>query len=153
LIEATNRIRIIRSHIPLNSSPAHLSGIWGALVAHAGPFAGYSTYKCCLFFIRHSGPRLYPLTKSVGHQTSSMSCPRPYDAHKNIHWSKRETRWCVLRFCVSHRWDSDSDSGSQPETRGQRPGVPGDPTPGGTAGSGSSGCGLRSAAGLAPLSG
>jgi hypothetical protein len=85
LIEATNRFRISRGHIPLNSSPAHLSGIWGALVAHIGPFAGYSTYKQVLF-IRHSGPRLYPLTKSVGHQTSSMSCPTTYDAHKNSRW-------------------------------------------------------------------
>jgi hypothetical protein len=64
----------------------------GALVAHIGPFAGYSTCSQVLFF-RHSSARpsfaLYPLTKSVGHQTSSTSCPSPYDAHKNIRWSKR----------------------------------------------------------------
>jgi hypothetical protein len=49
---------------------------------------------CWLFyvqvlFIRHSSPRLYPLTKSVGHQTSFLSCPSTYDAHKNIRWSKQ----------------------------------------------------------------
>jgi hypothetical protein len=73
-------------------------------VAHIGPFAGYSTYKCCLFGTL-AGPlalvyniSLYPLTKSVGHQTSYMSCPTTYDALKNIRWSKK--RWCVLRFCV-----------------------------------------------------
>jgi hypothetical protein len=41
---------------------------------------------------------VYQLTKPVGHQTPSMSCPTTYDAHKNICWSK--TRWCVLGFCV-----------------------------------------------------
>jgi hypothetical protein len=35
--------------MPLDSSPAHLSGIWGALVAHIGPFAGYSTYHTKYF--------------------------------------------------------------------------------------------------------
>jgi hypothetical protein len=30
---------------------------------------------------RHSGPSLYPLAKSVGHQTSTMSFPTTCDAH------------------------------------------------------------------------
>jgi hypothetical protein len=57
--------------------------------------AGGSYWAICwlfhvqVLFIRHSGPRLYPLTKSVGHQTSYMSCSTTYDAHKNIRWSKR----------------------------------------------------------------
>jgi hypothetical protein len=55
---------------------------------------------CWLFYVpyktfRHSGPRLYPLIKSVGHQTSFLFCPPTYDAHKNIRWCK--TRLCVLR--------------------------------------------------------
>jgi hypothetical protein len=41
---------------------------------------------------------LYPLTKPAGHQSSYMSCPTTYDAHKNTRWSKM--RWCVLMFCV-----------------------------------------------------
>ena len=69
--------------------------------------AGGSYWAICwlfyvqVLFIRHSGPRLYPLTKSVGLQTSSMSCPPTYDAHKNIRWFK--TRWCVLRRCGFRR--------------------------------------------------
>jgi hypothetical protein len=88
--------RIQRSHISRNRCPAHLSGIWGALEAHIGPFAGYSTYRCCFF----GTPALvYPLTNSVGHQTSSMSFATTCDAHKNIH--RAETRRCVLGlFCV-----------------------------------------------------
>jgi hypothetical protein len=39
--------------------------------------------------IRHSGPHLYPLIKSAGHQTAFLSCPTTYDAHKNNRWSKR----------------------------------------------------------------
>jgi hypothetical protein len=90
--------RINRSHMPLGSSPAHLSGIWGAMVAHIGPVAGCSTYNAQVLFFRYSGPRLYPLTKSVGHQTSYMPCPTTCDAHKNILWAK--TRWFVLSFFV-----------------------------------------------------
>jgi hypothetical protein len=69
--------------------------------------AGGSYWAICwLFYVphkifRHSGPRLYPLTKSVGLQTSSMSCPPTYDAHKNIRWCK--TRWCVLGRCGFRR--------------------------------------------------
>jgi hypothetical protein len=37
------------------------------------------------------------LFRLVGHQTSSMSCPPTYDAHKNIRWYK--TRWCALGRC------------------------------------------------------
>jgi hypothetical protein len=57
--------------------------------------AGGSYWAICwlfyvqVLFIRHSGPRLYPLIKSVGHQTSFLSCPTTYDAHKNTRWSKR----------------------------------------------------------------
>jgi hypothetical protein len=69
--------------------------------------AGGSYWAICwlfyvqVLFIRHSSPRLYPLTKSVGLQTSSMSCPLTYDAHKNIRW--RKTRWCVLGRCGFRR--------------------------------------------------
>jgi hypothetical protein len=87
------------SYAPRELSSAHLGHMGGALVAHF-PFAGYSTY---VLFFRHSGPRLYPLTKSAGHQTSFMcSCPSTYEAHKNIRWSKRgPVRLGVLRF-ASH---------------------------------------------------
>jgi hypothetical protein len=66
-------------------------------VAHIGPFPGCSTYKCCFSALWPSFISANQ-TKSVGHQTSSMSCPNTYDAHENIRWSK--TRWCVLRFCI-----------------------------------------------------
>jgi hypothetical protein len=65
--------------------------------------AGGSYWAICWLFyvqvlfirqIRHSGPRLYPLIKSVGHQTSFMSCPSTYDAHENIRWSKRGGASC-----------------------------------------------------------
>jgi hypothetical protein len=54
-------------------------GRWWLILGHL--LAVLRMHKQVLFF-RHSGPRLYPLTKSVGHQTSSMSCPTTYDAHK-----------------------------------------------------------------------
>jgi hypothetical protein len=38
MTEATNINRISCSNIPLDSPSAHLSCIWGALVAHIGPF-------------------------------------------------------------------------------------------------------------------
>jgi hypothetical protein len=79
LIKATNMMQIHRTYIPPGSSPAHLSGIWGALVAHIGPFADYSTYKCCF----------YPLT------TNQTRCPQKHPL--------AQKRWCVLSFFVSHR--------------------------------------------------
>jgi hypothetical protein len=68
--------RIHRGNIPLDSPPAHLSGISGG---DGGPYWAI----CWLFYVpykifRHSGPRLYPLTKSVGLQTPSMPCPPTY---------------------------------------------------------------------------
>jgi hypothetical protein len=68
--------------------------------------AGGSYWAICwlfhvqVLFFRYSGPRLYPLTKSVGHQTSLMSCPTTYDAHKNILWSKRGGAPALRRSCV-----------------------------------------------------
>ena len=50
--------------------------------------AGGSYWAICwlfyvqVLFFRHSGPRLYPLTKSVGHQTSFLSCPSTCDVKK-----------------------------------------------------------------------
>jgi hypothetical protein len=80
--------------------------MWGALVAHIGPFICWLFYvqvqvQVQVPFFRHSGPRLYPLTKAVGLRTSSISFPPTYDAHKNIRWCK--TRWCVLRRCGFRR--------------------------------------------------
>jgi hypothetical protein len=56
LIEATNRIRISRSHIPLDSSPAHLPGIWGALVARTRPRP--RTWEYALALLMHLKPQL-----------------------------------------------------------------------------------------------
>ena len=91
------------SNQPWSYTPRQLSS---APIRHMGGAGGSYWAICWLFyvqvlFIRHSGPRLYPLTKSVGLQTSSMSCPPTYDAHKNIRWCK--TRWCVLRRCGFRR--------------------------------------------------
>jgi hypothetical protein len=59
-------------------------GVW--LVLHIGPFAlalcststfcarGHDVLRASSVF-RYPGPRLYPLTKSVDHQTPSVSCP------------------------------------------------------------------------------
>ena len=91
------------SNQPWSYTPRQLSS---APIRHMGGAGGsywaiwWLFYVQVLFF-RHSGPRLYPLTKSVGLQTSSMSCPPTYDAHKNIRWCK--TRWCVLRRCGFRR--------------------------------------------------
>jgi hypothetical protein len=89
-----------QSYIPLeqlSSAPLrHMGGAGGSYWAIFWLF--YAPYK----IFRYSGPRLYPLTKSAGLQTSSMSCCPPiYYAHKNIRWYK--TRWCVLRRCGFRR--------------------------------------------------
>jgi hypothetical protein len=44
------------------------------------PQNGYipSTYHVHLLFFRYSGPVLYPLDKSVGYETSGISCPGSY---------------------------------------------------------------------------
>jgi hypothetical protein len=58
----------------------HLSGIWGGrwwLI-----WAIFWLFNVPHKIFRHSGHRLCPLTKSVGLQTSSMSFPSTYDAHK-----------------------------------------------------------------------
>jgi hypothetical protein len=68
-----------QSYIPRQLSSTHLR--------HMGGGTGGSYWAICrlfyvqVLFFRHSGPRLYPLTISVGHQTSSMSSPGTYDAH------------------------------------------------------------------------
>jgi hypothetical protein len=79
------------SNQPWSYTPEQLSS---TPLRHMGGAGGSYWAICWLFyvhvlFIRHSGPRLYPLTKSFGHQTSFLSCPSTYDAHNNIHWSKR----------------------------------------------------------------
>jgi hypothetical protein len=78
----------------------------------------YSTCHTKYFGAPALGPRLYPLalTKSVGLQTLSMSCPPTYDSHKNIRWCK--TRWCVLRRCGFRAPPLAR------EQRGQRPPAP-----------------------------
>jgi hypothetical protein len=72
-----------------------------------------------VLFIRHSGPRLYPLTKSVGHQTSYMSCPSTYDAHKNIRWSKRGGASCgfASRIALTRSRSSQQPAASSQEPR------------------------------------
>jgi hypothetical protein len=66
--------------------------------------AGGSYWAICwlfyvqVLFIRHSGPRLYPLTKSVGHQTLFLSCPTTYDAHKTSVGPNEVLRLEVLRL-------------------------------------------------------
>jgi hypothetical protein len=58
-------------------------------VAHIGPFAGCSTYKCCLFgtpalvYIRQPNPLATKLRFCL------VLAHMIYDAHKNIRWSKR----------------------------------------------------------------
>jgi hypothetical protein len=71
-----------------------------APLRHMGGAGGSYWTICWLFYILatyyvHSGPRLYPLTKSAGLQISFMSCPPTCDAQKNIRWAK--TRCFVLR--------------------------------------------------------
>jgi hypothetical protein len=99
LIEATNRIRINRSHVPLGSSSAHLSGIWGwrwwlilgHLLAILRAIQNISALRPS--FIPVNQTRWPPNFVYV--LSTHIRCP------KNICWCK--TRWCVLRRCGFRR--------------------------------------------------
>jgi hypothetical protein len=39
-----------------------------------------------LLFFRHFGPILYPLDKSVGYETSGISCPTTYKHNHEVRW-------------------------------------------------------------------
>jgi hypothetical protein len=54
-----------------------------------------------LLFFRHSGPALYPLGKSVGYETSGISCPTTHKHNHEVRWGIEAVRLEKHEWCFS----------------------------------------------------
>jgi hypothetical protein len=91
----------LQSHAPIqlfNTPPRHICSV---LKANIGPFATYSTCTCCFFGTPALFPVLYPLGKSVGYETSGVSCPSPHNTRSVGSFEAvrpdKKTKRCGLR--------------------------------------------------------